>query len=97
MPVVTPHRLGDFTLGHAAPLAHVGEPVCADLGDEPGRAALDVLATDCLDVLVADGGPAHGAHGGGFFGGSFFQRTPPMSDASSKACSPTGSWVAGAR
>ena len=26
-----------------------------------GRAALDVLATDCLDVLVADVGPAHGA------------------------------------
>ena len=27
----------------------------------PRRAALDVLATDCLDVLVADVGPAHGA------------------------------------
>jgi hypothetical protein len=49
------------TLGQAALLAHVGEPVCTDLGDEPRRAALDVLATDCLDALVADVGPAHGA------------------------------------
>jgi hypothetical protein len=65
---VTP-RAGDFALGQATPLAHVGEPVGADLEDEPGRAALNVLATDRLNVLVADVRPAHGAH----FGGSFFQ------------------------
>jgi hypothetical protein len=45
--------LGDFALGQAAPLAHLGEPVCPDLGDEPQRAALDVLAADRLEVLVA--------------------------------------------
>jgi hypothetical protein len=48
-----PYCLDDFALGQAAPLVHVhvGEPVCADLGDEQGRAAR-------LDVLVADVGPA---------------------------------------
>src|SRR5947209_4689466 len=59
------HCLGDLALGQAASLAHVSESACANLGDEPGRAALDVLTTDRLDVLVADVRPAQGAHGGG--------------------------------
>src|SRR3954451_6385954 len=34
-----PHRLGDLALGQTTPVAHVSESVCANLGDEPGRAA----------------------------------------------------------
>ncbi|HEX6404452.1 MAG TPA: hypothetical protein VF003_15020 [Pseudonocardiaceae bacterium] len=70
----TVHCLGDLALGQAARLAQVSEPVCTNLGDEPGRAALDVLTTDRLDVLVADVRPAQVAHVRLLFGGPLTSR-----------------------